>query len=355
MAFADTLRETFANGELHMLHFLAEYGLFLAKTITIILAILLIIGGIIVIASKSKDKLKGRLEIKNLNEKYDEMADQIRQEILSKQDYKKTIKEIKKNKKQEEATDSEKKRIFVITFIGDIKASSVNSLRKEITALLMVATSNDEVVVILDSPGGVVPNYGLAASQLARIKQKNIPLTVAVDKVAASGGYLMACVANKILAAPFAIIGSIGVVAQIPNFHRLLKKNNIDFEQITAGEFKRTLTLFGENTEQGRKKVKDDVEDIQVLFKDFIKLNRPQVDTDAVATGEHWLAQRALDLNLVDHLITSDDYLQSASDKANLFKITYSHKKTIGEKISAAIHMAMEQTIHLFNKNRYFE
>ena len=338
-----------------MLPFLAEYGLFFAKTITIILAILLIVAGIIIIVSKNKDKMKGRLDIKNLNEKYDEMADQIRQEMLSKQEYKKTVKEIKKTKKQEAAAPAEKKRLFIIKFIGDIKASAVNSLREEITAILMVATINDEVVVILDSPGGIVPNYGLAASQLERIKQKNIPLTVAVDKVAASGGYLMACVANKILAAPFAIIGSIGVVAQIPNFHRLLKKNDIDFEQITAGEFKRTLTLFGENTEQGRKKVKDDVEDIQIIFKDFIKLNRPQVDTEAVATGEHWLAQRAFDLKLVDQLMTSDDYLQSFSNKANLFEITYSHKKTLGEKISAAMQMAMDKTIHLFNKNSYFE
>ena len=176
-----------------------------------------------------------------------------------------------------------------------MKASAVSSLRQEITAILSLAEKQDEVLVRLESGGGMVHAYGLASSQLLRIRNQDIDLTVCVDKVAASGGYMMACVANKLLAAPFAVIGSIGVIAQIPNFHRLLKKNDIDFEMITAGEYKRTLTMFGENTEKGREKFAEDIEDVHVLFKDFVKEHRPALDVEAVATGEVWFGQRAID------------------------------------------------------------
>jgi serine protease SohB len=166
-----------------------------------------------------------------------------------------------------------------------------------------------------------------------RVRERNIPLTVAVDKVAASGGYMMACVANKIIAAPFSIVGSIGVVAQIPNFHRLLKKHDIDFEQFTAGEFKRTVTMFGENTEEGRVKFRKEVEDIHLLFKDFITQHRPKVDIASVSTGEHWPGIRALENQLVDELKTSDDYLLENSKDADLFEIKYSTKKSLWEKL----------------------
>ena len=108
--------------------------------------------------------------------------------------------------------------------------------------------------------------YGLAASQMQRIRDKKLKLTVCVDKVAASGGYMMAVVADKIIAAPFAVLGSIGVLAQVPNFHRLLKKHDVDFEMLTAGKYKRTLTMFGENTDKGREKFQEDIEDTHVLF-----------------------------------------------------------------------------------------
>jgi serine protease SohB len=208
----------------------------------------------------------------------------------------------------------------------------VASLREEITAILMVANEKDEVFVRLDSGGGIVNAYGLAASQLMRIRERNIPLTVAVDKVAASGGYMMACVANKIIAAPFSIVGSIGVVAQIPNFHRLLKKHDIDYEQFTAGEFKRTVTMFGENTEEARVKFRKEVEDIHLLFKDFITQHRPQVDIVKVSTGEHWPGIRALENQLVDELKTSDDYLLENSKNADLFEIKFTTKKSVLEK-----------------------
>jgi serine protease SohB len=209
----------------------------------------------------------------------------------------------------------------------------VTSLREEVTAVLTVATPDDEVFVRLESGGGMVHAYGLAASQLNRIRERNIPLTVAVDKVAASGGYMMACVANRVIAAPFSIIGSIGVVAQIPNFHRLLKKHDVDFEQFTAGEFKRTVTMFGENTDEGRAKFRKEVEDIHLLFKDFIQKHRPNVDIVKVSTGEYWPAIRALEHDLIDELKTSDDYLLDKNETADIFQIRYSTRKNFLEKL----------------------
>ena len=316
------------------MHFWSDYGLFLAQTTTTVAAILIVVGGILTLARKGKLQDKNRLEIKKLNKKYAELTETLQDEIFTKAEKKKFVQEKKLENKANK--DTIKKRIFVVEFTGDIKASAVNALREEINAIINVATPKDEVVVCLESPGGMVAPYGLAASQLQRLKRKQIPLTIIVDKVAASGGYLMACVADRILAAPFAIVGSIGVVAQLPNFHRLLKKYNIDFEQLTAGEYKRTLTMFGENTDKAREKMQEDIEEIHNLFKTFIQQNRPIVNLDEVATGEHWLASRALELKLVDELTTSDDYLLTASQTADVYQVTLTGKKTLSEKLSSA-------------------
>lgn len=284
------------------------------------------------IMSKSKeDRFKGKLDIKNINKKYREMTDQLQEELLPKKALKTYLKVQEKTDK--EAQDRSRRRVFVLNFNGDIKASAVDHLREEITAVLSVAKVTDEVLIRLESPGGAVHAYGLAASQLLRIKDKKIPLIACVDKVAASGGYLMACVAEHIIAAPFAIIGSIGVIAQLPNFNKLLKKNAIDFEQLTAGEYKRTLTLFGENTEEGRHKLQEEIEVIHQQFKDFIGQNRPQVNLSQVATGEHWTAARALEFNLVDRLMTSDDYLWTASHHADIYEVNYVTRKPLSSRL----------------------
>jgi serine protease SohB len=317
-----------------MAEFFLEYGLFLAKTVTLVVAFIVVVLVIVAVASKKQPQGKDSIEIKKLNQKYDDMAMAVNSSILPKSAVKKLAKEEKhKHKQKQKSPDEERKRIFVLNFHGDIRASAVASLREEITAILMVASEKDEVFVRLESGGGAVHAYGLAASQLMRMRERNIPLTVAVDKVAASGGYMMACVANRIIAAPFSIVGSIGVVAQIPNFHRLLKKHDIDFEQFTAGEFKRTVTMFGENTEEGRVKFRKEVEDIHLLFKDFITQHRPMVDIATVSTGEHWPGIRALENQLVDELKTSDDYLLENSKDADLFEIKYSSKKSLWEKL----------------------
>jgi serine protease SohB len=243
--------------------------------------------------------------------------------IEQKQEKKEQKKKKKKEKKKEKDIETKKPRAFVIDFKGDIQASAVSSLREEITAVLAVAEDDDEVLIRLESSGGVVHGYGLAASQLQRVRNSNIALTVSVDKVAASGGYMMACIADTIISAPFALIGSIGVVAQIPNFHRLLKKNEVDVELMTAGEFKRTLTLFGENTDKGREKFAEELEDIHLLFKEFVTENRPSVSIEEVATGEAWFGVRALERQLVDQLKTSDEYILDLCEERDVFQVQY--------------------------------
>ena len=319
------------------MQFLPEYGLFLAKTLTFVAAMLVIMTGIASIALKTKTK--ERLLVKKLNHKYQEMRQALQTIVLPKADLKKALKQQKKADKAQPAAD---KRLYVLQFAGDLRASEINSLRIAIDAVLTLATARDEVVVRLESAGGMVHAYGLAASQLDRIKRRGIPLTVCIDKIAASGGYLMAAVANRILAAPFAIIGSIGVVAQIPNFHRLLKKNNIDLELLTAGEYKRTLTLFGENTEKGRLKLQQEIEETHQIFKAFLSEHRPQLDIEKVASGEHWLAMRAKDLHLVDDLITSDDYLLNASQTYDVIEVNHRIKRGLSERLSLAYHKACE-------------
>ena len=228
-------------------------------------------------------------------------------------------------------------------FHGDIKASATEELREVVTAILSVASDDDEVVVRLESQGGMVHSYGLASSQLRRITSRNIPLTICVDKVAASGGYMMACVGQKILCAPFAIIGSIGVLAQLPNFHRLLKKHDVDYEMFTAGEYKRTITMFGENTDKDREKFTEDLEDTHVLFKDFIRENREQVNIDDVATGEVWFGTRALERNLVDAIGTSDQYLYDLKDDADIFEVQFTQKKSIPEKLGISVEHGIDR------------
>lgn len=322
-----------------MLDAVIQLSLFTAKAIIIVALILVLITGVLLLFSRGKELLTGRITIKNLNKKYSETTETLLEEILSKVERKEWMKEKKRTKKSNKKTNTHarNKKTFVIDFHGDIKASAVSALREEVTAVLGIANKTDEVVIRLESAGGMVHTYGLAAAQLQRIRQKNIPLTVIVDKVAASGGYMMASIADKILAAPFAIIGSIGVIVQIPNFHRVLKEKHIDFEQLTAGNFKRTLTLFGQNTDEGRKKLREEIEEIHHLFKNLIHQHRQQLDIEKVSTGEHWMGSQALELQLVDELTTSDDYLLEKSKHTDVYEIRYATKKSFVEKISTSV------------------
>lgn len=324
------------------MEFMTEYGLFLAETITLVIAILIIASALFALSSRGQERVKEHIHVKHLNHTYEAMANILYAAMLPKKALKEKHKALKKRHKAEaQGKTASKRKIFVLNFHGDIRASAVKSLREEITAVLMVATPEDEVLLRLESPGGLVTAYGLATSQLLRIKDKRIKLTIAVDKVAASGGYLMACVADHIIAAPFAVLGSIGVVSQLPNFNRLLKKHDIDFEQFTAGEYKRTLTLFGENTDKGRAKFQEEIEDVHQLFKDFVSRHRNQLQIAQVATGEYWYGAEALELKLADELRTSDDYLLEASHTAELFEVSYTTKKPWMAKLFSAATRAL--------------
>jgi serine protease SohB len=260
----------------------------------------------------------------------------LEQKRLQKEKKKQLAADKKSLKRSDVLKNKPRSKVFVLKFDGNISASAVTNLREEITAVLTHATSDDEIIVRLESGGGMVHSYGLASSQLDRIKKMNIPLTVCVDKVAASGGYMMACVADKILAAPFAIIGSIGVVAQMPNFNKILKKNDVDFELLTAGEHKRTLTMFGENTEKGREKFVEELEETHRLFKDYVSSRRPQVDIDRISTGEIWYGSNALGMHLVDDIKTSDEYLVSKVENSDVFEVSYVLKKKLHQKLGIA-------------------
>lgn len=324
---------------------------------TFVIAVVAIIIAITAAAMKQKQK-KGELEITDLSEQYEEIEEEVVHYLLSKEELKekeKADKKAEKEKAKSKEKPEAKPRLFVVDFVGSIDAKEVSSLREEITAILTVATPEDEVFVRLESGGGMVHGYGLAASQLDRVRQKGIPLTISVDKVAASGGYMMACVANNIIAAPFAILGSIGVIAQIPNFNKILKKNDVEFEQITAGEFKRTLTMFGENTEAGREKFVEEIEGIHELFKDFVGEHRPSLDISKVATGETWFGTKALETGLIDTVQTSDDYLLSAVKDKKIISLKYQTKKGLAEKLSKAASLSAESFVgKLMQNNRIF-
>ena len=345
-----------------MLDFLYEYGLFLAKVVTFCVAAIVVIG-FLVMAGQNRRQLSkaGHIEVRNLNEEFEDMTDTLDHAMMDKFQFKQLRKsqekadklqtkqdkaDAKKQAKQikaegssvtsEDEVPAAKKRTFVLDFDGDVKASAVEFLRHEISAIISVAKVTDEIIMRLDSSGGMVHTYGLAASQLGRINTANIPLTICVDQIAASGGYMMACMANHITAAPFALVGSIGVVAEVPNVHRLLKKHSIDVEVLTAGEHKRSLTIMGENTRKGRDKFVEDLQQTHGLFKSWVKQQRPQLDLDKVANGDVWYGQQAIDMGLVDAVGTSDEVLQEAVKESDVLLIEYVAKKTIGEKFGIA-------------------
>jgi len=321
------------------MEFLSEYGLFLLKAMTIVIAIVIVMAAG---AAAGRKATQDHLEVENLNKKYRKTAAALRSAVMKKDERKKQGKRDKKQQKAEEKRGS-RPRSFVIDFKGDLKASAVSSLREEVSAVLDVATPDDEVIVRLENPGGIVHEHGLAASQLARVREHDIPLVVCVDKVAASGGYLMACVASKIYAAPFAILGSIGVLAQLPNFNRLLDSHGIDFEQISAGKYKRTVTMFGKNTDEDRAKLKEELEDVHTLFKAAVGRYRAELDLEAIATGEHWYGTRALELGLADEILTSDELLLQRASERDLYHVSYKIKQPLQKRIMSNIDGTLEK------------
>jgi serine protease SohB len=365
----------FLNFKVSNLEFLAEYGIFLLKALTIVVSIILVVAGVAAASGKQKSSHDGHISINKINDDLEDYKQILEESLYDKDELKELEKARTKEEKAKEKAEKDKakadkkagktsdvavskeepeqldvikKRVFVLDFDGDIKASAADLMREEITAILTMARKEDEVVVRLESGGGMVHSYGLASSQLQRIKDKGIPLTVCIDKVAASGGYMMACIADKIVSAPFAIVGSIGVVAQLPNFSRLLKKHDIDFEMFTAGEYKRTVTMFGHNSAKAKDKFREDLEETHVLFKNHVSRFRPGLNIEEVATGDVWYGQDALENKLIDQLGTSDDYLVNACNDADVFEVSYEFKKSLQEKLGFAVQMGIEKAATRF-------
>lgn len=303
------------------MEYVFDYLSFLAKALTVLAALVAII--IAAGARRSHRPPEGRIQVVRINDRLRSLRSTVQHAVTPAAQRRKLTRQENREQKRERKTESDRSRVFVVNFKGDLAASQLDCLRNEITAILTSAGEGDEVVVRIESAGGLVHAYGLAASQLSRVKEKGIPLVAAIDKVAASGGYMMASVADRIVTAPFAIVGSIGVAAQLPNLHRFLKKRDVDVELLTAGEYKRTLTVFGQNTDDGRAKVQEEIDDIHALFKSFVGDHRPDVDLDAVATGEAWYGQRAIERKLVDQLCTSDEYLVAACDEKDVFEVRW--------------------------------
>src|SRR4051812_23568492 len=314
---------------------------FAAKGFIVFATIALTALGVTIIVRRRRPG-RPSLLVRPLNKQIEALGDALRSQLLQKKEWRRFRKRRKAVK-----PGASRPNVFVLEFNGDLFATAVRNLREEITAIAAVAGKEDEVVVRLESAGGAVPHYGLAAAQLMRLRDRSIAVTVCIDRIAASGGYMIACVADRIVAAPFAIIGSIGVVAQVPNFHRVLKKHDVDFQEMTAGEFKRTVSVFGEITERGRKKFQEELEDTHQLFKEFVKVNRPKLDLDQVATGEHWLARRGMDLGLVDRLRTSDEYLVDRAAEANLYQVSFEKMRTLRERLGGAVASAARSVFAL--------
>ncbi|MDE1315031.1 protease SohB [Vibrio aestuarianus] len=341
------------------MEFLLDYGLFLAKIATVVVALVVLLVIVKSVGGKNS-AIKGELEVVNLTDRHKDIVEQLEHHLhddafikardkaekkSEKEKIKARDKAIKKAAKEGELDTKREPHLFVLDFNGSIDAKEVASLREEVTAVLAVAREGDEVLLRLETGGGMVHGYGLASSQLDRLKAAGLPLTIAVDKVAASGGYMMACIADKIVSAPFAIVGSIGVIAQLPNFNKLLKKHDIEYEQLTAGEYKRTLTMFGENSDKAREKFKQELEETHELFKDFIREHRPALDLEKVATGEHWFGTQAKALGLVDEIKTSDDLVVEACKDKTVLAIHYVQKKKLADKLAGVAGEAADNVL----------
>ncbi|MBW8366189.1 MAG: protease SohB [Rhizobium sp.] len=319
----------------------AQYALFVAEVATLVLAVIGLVAGLVAL-SRRKAKHAGQIEVTDVNRQFEAAADRIQAAQLPKKALKMLHKQRKAERKAQQKRTEAEPCSYLLDFKGDIRASAFMALREEISAILHVAKAGDAVLLRLESGGGMVNRYGLAAAQLLRLRDAQLPLTVMVDTVAASGGYLMAAVADRIVASPFALIGSIGVIAQIPNFHRWLQARDIDWEQFTAGKFKRTVTLFGENTETGRAKLREELEEIHAQFRAFVQGRRAQLDMEKVATGEAWLGSKALELGLVDELATSDEIIRSACRRGQVLHVSFQRKLGLPERLRISAQSAWD-------------
>ncbi|MGO2392794.1 MAG: protease SohB [Halomonas sp.] len=329
-----------------MSEWVAELGTFLVQTAIVIA--MLVIGLLLVTRSRQAKERGLTLRVEQLNDQRLDRSRRLRLATALPSARKKLLKTFRQNEKKRlkvQKNDQQAppaSRVWVLDFHGDLKASQTEHFAQEISAIIDVASEEDEVVIRLESAGGLVHAYGLAAAQMDRLSAAGLITTVCIDKVAASGGYMMACTAQHIKAAPFAVIGSIGVVAQVPNIHRLLKKHDIDVELLTAGKYKRTLTVLGENTEEGKDKFLDDLENTHRLFKHYVTERRPTMDIDSLATGEIWYGSEALPQLLVDSVGTSEAYLTERMAQVQVYTVKLEAPKTMSRKLGLAVSAGVE-------------
>ena len=332
------------------MEFLSNYGLFLAKTLTFVFAAMFLLAGLAALRQRQKQGDQGVLKVTDLRERFESNRLQLEQHILPAKQFQAEQKKREKERKRAKKEGPEHElRTFVLRFSGDLRASQVGALREEVSSILSVARPEmDEVLVCLESGGGLVTAYGLAAAQLARLRAAGLHLTVSIDKVAASGGYMMAAVAERIVAAPFAIVGSIGVVAQIPNIHRLLQRHDVDIELLTAGQYKRTLTVLGENTQEGREKFQSQLNETHELFKAFLHEYRPTLDLAKVATGEYWFGTQAMSLGLVDELVTSDEWIERQFADRTVIEVRKMPANNLVKKLKGSVEQSAQRVLHRF-------
>ena len=324
------------------MEFLQDYGLFLLKGLTILTLALILLGVAMAAATRGRSRDDEQLTVRHLNQRYRDMKQALQRKVLGRGAVRRLLRQARRERKRE--SRSERNRVYVLRFHGDIRATAVENLREEISAILTLARpGTDQAVLCLDSGGGLVPSYGLASAQVARLRDAGLSLTVTVDRVAASGGYMMAAVAQHIVAAPFAVVGSIGVVAQIPNVHRLLQRHDVDIELLTAGQHKRTLTVLGKNTPEGRAKFQQELEETHDLFKKYLQRYRPELDLSTLATGEHWYGEQALEQGLIDEIGTSDDLLMRLAQDHDVYEVRFSRRQPLGKRIGIAFEQGLER------------
>ncbi|WP_163557203.1 protease SohB [Halomonas sp. NO4] len=331
-----------------MEEWLTELGLFVAQLVVLALIVGLALAAIARFRGEGSERL--RLRVEQLNDRREYRRRRLALAASEPGARKRLLKAFRRDDKARgrrggKETSESQQTVWVLDFHGDIRASGTGRFAEEITAVLASAEAGDEVVLRLESAGGLVHAYGLAAAQVDRLREAGLTTTVCVDKVAASGGYLMACAADQLRAAPFAVLGSIGVVAQLPNLHRLLKRHDVDVELLTAGEYKRTLTVFGENTPEGRDKFQSDLDNTHQLFKAHVAERRPDLDVDAVATGEVWHGRDALGRGLIDALDTSEAYLVSRMETARVIAVRLESRRSMGERLGMAVSHGVERGV----------
>lgn len=331
-----------------MNEWLMDFGMFVAQLLSLAVIVLLVVA--VVAKVRGSESGRARLHLEELNDVRRQRRRQMNLATSSPGDRKRWIKRFRKEdkaarKRGQGDGEATQQTVWVIDFHGDLRASGTERLAEEVSVILDAAAQGDEVVIRLESAGGLVHAYGLAAAELDRLRDASLTTTVCVDKVAASGGYLMACGADQLRAAPLAVLGSIGVVAQLPNVHRLLKRHDIDVEVLTAGRYKRTLTVFGENTEEGREKFLEELDNVHELFKKHVAERRPGLDIEAIATGETWFGSEAKERGLVDALGTSEAYLTERMGEARVISLKLVSRRKLGQRLGLAVSQGVERAV----------